>query len=189
MKKRQDAWSNEEDELLAKTILAHIREGGTQSAAYKVVGDKIDRTESACSYRWNSVIRKNYKEAIKEAKRKKNYIRTSEEESVQDTSLLSTEQSNSVHQDKKVHSALTLEDCIVFLQQTLYQQSSSATDENSMLKEKNSFLRDQNNELVSKYNELIKEKEKLEKEYKVLIHVLTEINDQTKENLYQERIH
>ncbi|WP_273125048.1 RsfA family transcriptional regulator [Bacillus weihaiensis] len=185
MKKRQDAWSNEEDELLAKTILAHIREGGTQSAAYKVVGDKIARTESACSYRWNSVIRKNYKEAIEEAKRKKNHIRTSIEESIQDTSLLSSEQSNSVHQDL----ALTLEDCIGFLQKTLYQQSSSDIDENSMLKEKNTYLRDQNNELVSKFNELIKEKEKLEKEYKVLIHVLTEINNQTKENLYQERVH
>jgi len=37
---RQDAWTNEEDSLLAETVLRHIREGSTQLQAFAEVGKK-----------------------------------------------------------------------------------------------------------------------------------------------------
>ncbi|KEK25851.1 RsfA family transcriptional regulator [Bacillus gaemokensis] len=65
---RQDAWTNDEDLLLAEVVLRHIREGGTQLSAFKEVGRNLSRTPAACGFRWNSYVRKQYKERIEEAK-------------------------------------------------------------------------------------------------------------------------
>ncbi|WP_348623112.1 RsfA family transcriptional regulator [Paenibacillus peoriae] len=75
---RQDAWSVEDDLILAEVTLRHIREGGTQLAAFEEVGQKIGRTSAACGFRWNSCVRKRYDEAISIAKaqrQKRSYIR------------------------------------------------------------------------------------------------------------------
>ncbi|URJ51168.1 RsfA family transcriptional regulator [Paenibacillus polymyxa] len=74
---RQDAWSVEDDLILAEVTLRHIREGGTQLAAFEEVGQKIGRTSAACGFRWNSCVRKRYDEAISIAKaqrQKRSYI-------------------------------------------------------------------------------------------------------------------
>ncbi|WP_127582738.1 RsfA family transcriptional regulator [Paenibacillus koleovorans] len=65
---RQDAWSEEDDLILAEVTLRHIREGSTQLAAFEEVGDKIGRTSAACGFRWNSCVRKKYEAAISIAK-------------------------------------------------------------------------------------------------------------------------
>lgn len=65
---RQDAWTKEEDVLLAETVLHYIREGKTQLEAFKKVGKKVTRTPAACGFRWNASIRKQYAEAIQLAK-------------------------------------------------------------------------------------------------------------------------
>lgn len=65
---RQDAWSDEDDLILAEVTLRHIREGGTQLAAFEEVGEKIGRTAAACGFRWNSFVRKKYDAAIQIAK-------------------------------------------------------------------------------------------------------------------------
>lgn len=46
-KQRQDAWSEENDLLLAETVLRHVREGSTQLNAFEEVGDKLNRTSAA----------------------------------------------------------------------------------------------------------------------------------------------
>ncbi|RDI47566.1 RsfA family transcriptional regulator [Falsibacillus pallidus] len=76
---RQDAWSQDEDLLLAEVVLKHIREGGTQLHAFEEVGKRLSRTAAACGFRWNSFVRKQYRSGIelakkhrKEAKKKKN---------------------------------------------------------------------------------------------------------------------
>ncbi|MCL6617989.1 MAG: RsfA family transcriptional regulator, partial [Anoxybacillus ayderensis] len=61
---RQDAWTEEEDMLLAETVLAFVREGGTQLRAFEEVGKKLSRTAAACGFRWNSLVRKKYEDAI-----------------------------------------------------------------------------------------------------------------------------
>lgn len=65
---RQDAWTKDEDILLAETVLRYIREGKTQLEAFKDVAEKLSRTPAACGFRWNATIRKQYQEAIQLAK-------------------------------------------------------------------------------------------------------------------------
>jgi len=65
---RQDAWSEDDDLLLAEVILRHIRDGSTQLKAFEEVADNLSRTAAACGFRWNSVVRKRYEAAIDIAK-------------------------------------------------------------------------------------------------------------------------
>jgi len=65
---RQDAWSEEDDLILAEVTLRHIREGSTQLSAFEEVGERIGRTAAACGFRWNSCVRKKYEAAIQIAK-------------------------------------------------------------------------------------------------------------------------
>ncbi|MGD6876153.1 hypothetical protein [Bacillus infantis] len=69
MRARADAWSKEEDTILADTILSYIREGRTQLQAFEDVSRRIGRTASACGFRWNSEIRKQHLDEITLAKR------------------------------------------------------------------------------------------------------------------------
>ncbi|PFK40354.1 RsfA family transcriptional regulator [Bacillus cereus] len=98
---RQDAWTDDEDLLLAEVVLRHIREGGTQLSAFKEVGRCLSRTPAACGFRWNSYVRKQYKERIEEAKQ----IRKVENYEVRQPKVVE-------------HSpvSITLEDVIAFLQ-------------------------------------------------------------------------
>ncbi|HLR62219.1 MAG TPA: RsfA family transcriptional regulator [Lentibacillus sp.] len=66
---RQDAWTKDEDILLAETVLRHIREGKTQLEAFKDVAKQLSRTSAACGFRWNASIRKQYQDAIENAKK------------------------------------------------------------------------------------------------------------------------
>lgn len=71
MKLRQDAWSEENDLLLAETVLRHVREGSTQLNAFEEVGDKLNRTSAACGFRWNAVVRHNYEKALQLARKQR----------------------------------------------------------------------------------------------------------------------
>jgi prespore-specific regulator len=66
--KRQDAWTVEDDMVLAEVTLRYIREGGTQLSAFEEVAEKLSRTPAACGFRWNSYVRKKYESAIQIAK-------------------------------------------------------------------------------------------------------------------------
>lgn len=75
---RQDAWSPDDDLILAEVTLRHIRDGSTQLAAFEEVGRRIGRTSAACGFRWNSCVRKRYDEAIgmaKQQRQKRNYLK------------------------------------------------------------------------------------------------------------------
>src|SRR5690625_2178116 len=65
---RQDAWTKDEDVLLAEIVLRHIRSGKTQLEAFKQAGEALSRTPAACGLRWNATIRKKHTEAINMAK-------------------------------------------------------------------------------------------------------------------------
>lgn len=71
MKVRQDAWSHQDDLLLAETVLRYIRDGGTQLAAFEEVGDALNRTSAACGFRWNAEVRKKYEPAVAIAKKQR----------------------------------------------------------------------------------------------------------------------
>ncbi len=85
---RQDAWSQDEDLLLAEVVLRYIREGGTQLQAFEEVGKQLTRTSAACGFRWNSFVRKQYKSGIELAKKQRKELKKqpayNEEEFVQE---------------------------------------------------------------------------------------------------------
>jgi prespore-specific regulator len=72
---RQDAWSQDEDLLLAEVVLRYIREGGTQLQAFEEVGRRLSRTAAACGFRWNSAVRKQYKTGIELAKKQRKELK------------------------------------------------------------------------------------------------------------------
>src|SRR5699024_1479363 len=66
---RQDAWSKEEDLLLANTVLDYIKNGQTQLESFKKVAEQLNRTPAAYVFRWNATIRKGYSDEIEQAKK------------------------------------------------------------------------------------------------------------------------
>lgn len=71
VKVRQDAWLEENDILLAETVLRHVREGSTQLSAFEEVGDALNRTAAACGFRWNAVVRRDYETELSGAKKER----------------------------------------------------------------------------------------------------------------------
>ncbi|MCL6637364.1 MAG: RsfA family transcriptional regulator, partial [Alicyclobacillus sp.] len=65
---RQDAWTSEDDAILAEVVLRHIREGSTQLAGFNEASRRLGRTAAACGFRWNACVRKQYKGQIELAK-------------------------------------------------------------------------------------------------------------------------
>ncbi|WP_067838870.1 hypothetical protein [Amphibacillus sediminis] len=68
---RQDAWTLEEDQLLADTVLGYIKSGRTQLESFKDVAKQLNRTPAACGFRWNATIRKLHEDAIEQAKKER----------------------------------------------------------------------------------------------------------------------
>ncbi|MGL4818488.1 MAG: RsfA family transcriptional regulator [Bacilli bacterium] len=77
---RQDAWNEEEDRLLANTVIQFISEGKTQLQAFQDVATALSRTAAACGFRWNSAVRKQYRTEISNAKQSKKQRRMSKVE-------------------------------------------------------------------------------------------------------------
>lgn len=71
VKIRQDAWLQENDELLAEAVLRHVKEGSTQLNAFEEAGDALNRTAAACGFRWNAVVRKVYEKELRAAKKER----------------------------------------------------------------------------------------------------------------------
>ncbi|MGD6793603.1 RsfA family transcriptional regulator [Metabacillus indicus] len=107
---RQDAWTQDEDLMLAEIVLRQIREGGTQLAAFEDVGRKLSRTAAACGFRWNSYVRKQYKSAIEIAKTQRKQLRSQEPNDQPQKQASSTADHESAEAG-----ALTFQDVISFL--------------------------------------------------------------------------
>ncbi|QED47433.1 RsfA family transcriptional regulator [Cytobacillus dafuensis] len=175
---RQDAWSNDEDLLLAELVLRHIREGGTQLQAFEMVGKKLSRTAAACGFRWNSYVRKQYKSGIELAKkqrkeRKYNHQIDNSEEYVESEQPSSTLEVPPVYNDenKKI---LAFEDLVSYLK-VLYDraekyglQSEDITSYENRIQQ----LEKQLYYLASENEKLIKELNTIEKDYKALIEIM-----------------
>ena len=115
---RQDAWSQDEDLLLAEVVLQHLREGRTQLQAFEEVGKRLSRTASACGFRWNSTVRKKYASDIKKAKVQRKEIERSH------PNLPAAIIPSSLHKEKD---EIPFQTVIDFLQR-LYQRAERSTD-------------------------------------------------------------
>lgn len=158
---RQDAWTKDEDLLLAEVVLRHIREGSTQLKAFEEVSKKLNRTAAACGFRWNSTIRKQYKEGIELAKKQRKELKKISRNGTNDHQgdpLLLDGSPKELMNDKK------FDDLIIFLRQT-----------KTKIKETHQFLEEMDHykekirALEKKITELQKENDVIKNEYLSLL--------------------
>ena len=119
VKVRQDAWIEENDTLLADTVLRHVREGSTQLSAFEEVGDALNRTAAACGFRWNAVVRRDYEKELADAKKeRKQAIRVLGKDFKRRGQQLYSPSSPGQEEEQKISvplSALSLDTVIAFL--------------------------------------------------------------------------
>ncbi|MDM5190105.1 RsfA family transcriptional regulator [Bacillus sp. DX4.1] len=180
MKTRQDAWTGEEDLLLAETVLRHIRKGSTQLKAFDEVGDELNRTSAACGFRWNAEVRQNYEEAVQIAKKqRKEFKRSLANEETQQ--LLKPEPKKHVVIDAEFSEglitkqpSLTMQDVVSFLQ-NLEQSSphlAKLQTENETLHLQLTTLQKTNTELETKLAALTKQQQAVQEDYEILVRIM-----------------
>lgn len=191
MKVRQDAWSHEDDLLLAETVLRYIREGGTQLAAFDEVGDKLNRTSAACGFRWNAEVRKRYNEAIALAKKQRKERKRALEYSQKNAKKAATSSVNSspsiVENNPKEYfieehatelmtplQNIGLNEVIQFLCQMRSNQSQShvLAKQNEALRQENERLAIQNKQLEAKLEQLQKQQATIQEDYQTLLQIM-----------------
>ncbi|WAA13698.1 RsfA family transcriptional regulator [Fervidibacillus halotolerans] len=171
---RQDAWTKDEDLLLAEVVLRHIREGSTQLKAFDEVGKKLNRTAAACGFRWNSTVRKQYQSAIELAKKQRKEGKRGIRQNTGELEAVS-------EQGKKT--SIRLEDVIEFLQnmkerEHLFEANLENTENN--YQEKLLFMENRLKELEKENEKLVKENKELKDEYVSLLTILEKARTLTK---------
>lgn len=159
---RQDAWTQDEDLLLAEVVLRYIREGKTQLAAFEEVGKRLSRTAAACGFRWNSYVRKQYKTGIELAKKQRKELRKTGKESQR-----SEEPCN------PAESKLSLREVISFLQKL--EQNGNVEQlqkENEQLRKKVELLEEKIMELEKEKTSLEQHIQEVEDDYRSLMEIM-----------------
>ncbi|WP_078432431.1 RsfA family transcriptional regulator [Metabacillus halosaccharovorans] len=163
MKTRHDAWTLENEQLLAETVLSYVQNGRTQSAAFKDVGNRLNRTAAACGYRWNAELRKNYTKELEQAKMKRNLNKKQAQNRQQ------------VLQHGEIIQ-LTIDECIHYLSQVRSKENHiHFLDENIRLIEENKKLYEKKQTLIKKYEQLTNQKQKIDHKYKALFRLINEV--------------
>ncbi|MBM7644249.1 chromosome segregation ATPase [Scopulibacillus daqui] len=196
---RQDAWSHDEDLLLAETVLRHIREGSTQLAAFEEVGQKLSRTSAACGFRWNSLVRKNYESAVALAKKQRKAVQGQKKTQTfkeKRGSVINEQhdiQSKSTSSKTKHHEPeVNLETVINYL--TVLRDRSLETNglekEIKNLKEALQDTEKKYNELTNAHQKLKKDYETIKEDYKALLAIMERARKlaATDENSSRERM-
>ncbi|WP_391570813.1 RsfA family transcriptional regulator [Cohnella sp.] len=177
---RQDAWSPDDDLILAEVTLRHIREGSTQLSAFEEVGQRIARTSAACGFRWNSCVRKRYNEAIglaKQQRQKRNYLKK-QGISLSGSERLNVEEGESGKQELLSAESLSLESIIRYLRQwknTVQEMSKQIRHLEKELKEKEeriAGLSETNERLSKEVNEVQTDYQVVNDDYKALIRIM-----------------
>jgi prespore-specific regulator len=180
---RQDAWSDEDDLILAEVTLRHIRDGSTQLSAFEEVGERIGRTAAACGFRWNSFVRKKYEAAIQIAKaqrQKRTQMRKHAAVSISSSSVAtldSVEVGGSKH-ESFTEETLSIDAVIRFLRQwrNTYQDMNrhfkSLEKELQDKEEELSRLRRENDKLNKQVNEVETDYRVVNDDYKALIQIM-----------------
>jgi prespore-specific regulator len=199
MKTRQDAWTEENDLLLAETVLRHVREGSTQLNAFEEVGDKLNRTSAACGFRWNAVVRHQYEKALQLAKKqrkqrqrllgkeqggKKKLLYQPPAPSIEEIEALSLPVTSENEKTGEQEAALpaviapsdeiTLEKVIAFLQNMTHSNyhADILKSENARLKQEIAALKREKEELEKKIKELEKNSMIMQEDYETLMKIM-----------------
>ncbi|WP_221564073.1 RsfA family transcriptional regulator [Alkalihalobacillus sp. TS-13] len=177
---RQDAWSHDEDLLLAEVVLRHIREGGTQLAAFEEVGKKLSRTSAACGFRWNSLIRKKYDAAIAIAKKQRKQMmkeKSSKSHSSNPVPQQETTQQEEIrvmNRTPEVNSGLCMADIIDYLRniQNSEQDVHTLQEENQRLKDNLLNMEKENEVLNHKFQKLQNDYDHVYEDYKIMLNFM-----------------
>jgi prespore-specific regulator len=180
---RQDAWTPDDDLILAEVTLRHIRDGSTQLAAFEEVGRRIGRTSAACGFRWNSTVRKRYQEAIglaKQQRQKRNYLKKQGITEAEGEALLSSSEEGDAAAKTEPVSAdsLSLEAIIRYLRQwknTVQDMNKQIKQMEKELKEKDEKIRElqeENDRLQKQVNEVQSDYQVVNDDYKTLIRIM-----------------
>lgn len=200
MKVRQDAWTEEDDLLLAETVLRHVREGSTQLNAFEEVGDKLNRTSAACGFRWNAVVRYSYDQALQLAKKhRKDKMRANGGEQAKKRLLYTPPISSTVTTDENIAieieqpiqtvqnvqtvqtaqvtpttSSIAMHDVIHFLQSlgTSNVKVSALERENERLKQEIAEYMRKNAELETKVEKLEQQSTTVQEDYETLMKIM-----------------
>lgn len=172
---RQDAWTKDEDCILAEVTLRHIREGSTQLVAFEEVGEKLTRTPAACGFRWNSLIRKQYEKAIAEAKKVR---KERNKKKTRQLVTLAAESDSSISKEENERNErennITLHDIIVFLQklQSDGPASKNLEAENKVLLTRLHDMKKENGSLKNKLEKVNKEYKSVARDYKEVLEIM-----------------
>jgi prespore-specific regulator len=189
MKVRQDAWTEEDDLLLAETVLRHVREGSTQLNAFEEVGDKLNRTSAACGFRWNAVVRHNYEKALQLAKKqrkqrqralgkhqpvKKQLLYTPPTPSLDEIEPLLLQKDVETSTAKEADRSFTLDHVISFLQSFKHTNThlDALQKENERLKKENEEISLKNKELEKKIAQLEQDSITMQEDYETLMRIM-----------------
>ncbi|HET7522380.1 MAG TPA: RsfA family transcriptional regulator [Bacillales bacterium] len=158
---RQDAWNHEEDLILAEVVLRHIREGSTQLAAFEEVGERLSRTAAACGFRWNSLVRKQYKSAIALAKKQRKQMKQKPHPAEGKT-------------ENEKSEALSLDGVIAYLEKlrSTRDNHEKLIHENEKLQSQILRLKEENAELANKVDEIKKENHSIREDYQALMAIM-----------------
>lgn len=172
---RQDAWTHEDDLLLAETVLRHIREGSTQLNAFEEVGDKLNRTSAACGFRWNAEVRNRYVQAIELAKRqrkekKRAEAKKPEKQIAYKAPVYDTNNYNQLILEEQ----LTIDKVIQFLQNLQYDVASQQENKSKFqqLEVENKKLKETNESLTKELEKTKKRLETVEEDYSTFIQIM-----------------
>ncbi|WP_274651869.1 RsfA family transcriptional regulator [Paenibacillus humicola] len=179
---RQDAWSPDDDLILAEVTLRHIREGSTQLAAFEEVGERIGRTSAACGFRWNSCVRKQYEEAIqiaKQQRQKRNYMKKQSYAAPHVSSVGTAEgEERAYKNDAVTEESLSIDTVIRFLRQwkgtyqELHRQIKALERELRDKEEELYSLREHNEKLMSEVDNVQTDYRAVNDDYKTLIQIM-----------------
>lgn len=172
-KVRQDAWTHEDDLLLAETVLRHIREGSTQLNAFEEVGDALNRTSAACGFRWNAEVRSKYVQAIELAKRQRKEKKRAEAKRPKRVIPKEIEVTNK-DSNLVFESELNLSSVIHYLQSLQYEVSNKHESTNTIetLTEDNNRLKTENERLEKQLKKLQERLETVEEDYTAFIQIM-----------------
>lgn len=166
---RQDAWSHDEDLLLAEVVLRHIREGSTQLQAFEEVGKQMNRTAAACGFRWNSYVRKQYKSGIELAKKQRKERKSKQSDHHEETAQVP--QVEAGEKLPETVSSLTLKDVIKYLENLQVSHEQTQKDKESLSMEAKGF-QNKLEQLQQMYEEQKREYYELEKEYSSMLAIM-----------------
>lgn len=172
---RQDAWTHEDDLLLAETVLRHIREGSTQLNAFEEVGDALNRTSAACGFRWNAEVRNKYVHAIDLAKRQRKEKKRSEANRTKSQRTIINEPITSTNEHQLVlESDINLSTVIQYLESLQHEIIHNHEDKSKqqLLKSENIELKKQNEILEKELKKVTNRLETVEEDYSSFIQII-----------------